>query len=153
MYIEHLECFGTAAIKNPYNVSCIDSCRNFRSYSGIAKYLWVYRNDVKQSVYSEGPQNFDEVVNGVHLFWNYSIYDLSRTMHFPFPAVIKSCYLIQLSVKTRNSFYNLFLNGSFSRLLWEIVWIPDALLLSECSNNFLALFRYKMCKTGTARPK
>lgn len=36
VYIEHLECFGTAAIKNPYNVSFIESCRNFRSYSGIA---------------------------------------------------------------------------------------------------------------------
>lgn len=71
-------------------------------------FLWVYRNDVKQSVYSEGPQNFDEVINWVHLFWNYSIYDLSRTIYFPFPAVFKSFYLIQLPVKTillNNHFY------------------------------------------------
>lgn len=67
--------------------------QEFSILLGDSKYLWVYRNDVEQSV-PKGPQNVDEVVNGVRLFRNDSIYDLSKTMYFPFPAGFRSCYLI-----------------------------------------------------------
>lgn len=85
--MQHLECFGTAALKKTKcSVGCTESCRDFRACGHTERLL-------SNLVYSEDPQNFDEVINGVHLFSNYSIYDLSKTMYFPFPVVLKH-YLI-----------------------------------------------------------